>query len=107
MRNSRTLSLRRSDAAGLGEQLLRGLYRRWFDGEIVTVAFGDHSSAVPLLRQADVPLVVDAGDADETRRLLSDVPYARVSTAESVGAWADLIFKSATAVQHHRKALVS
>ena len=44
----------------LGGQFLRGLYRRAF-GEVVTVAFGDHRSAAPLLRQADVPLVVQSG----------------------------------------------
>jgi mannosyl-3-phosphoglycerate phosphatase len=92
---------------GLGEQLLSGLYRRWFGGDVVTVAFGDHSSAVPLLRQVDVPLIVESGGSDETCRLLSNVPYAHVSTAESVGAWADLIFKIATAAQHHRKSLFS
>jgi len=84
---------------GLGERFLRGLYTQLLGGDIVTVAFGDHSSALPLLRQADVPVIVESVGTDETQRLVADVPDAHLSTAASVGAWADLILEISAAVQ--------
>jgi mannosyl-3-phosphoglycerate phosphatase len=86
-----------------GGQFLRGLYRRAF-GEVVTVAFGDHRSAVPLLRQADVPLVVQSGACEETTHLLTDVPTARLSVVDSVGAWAEVILEIAGLAQRSRSA---
>jgi mannosyl-3-phosphoglycerate phosphatase len=85
----------------IGGRFLLGLYRRMF-GELVTVAFGDHGSAVPLLRQADVALVVQSSVRHETTRLLADVPAARLSCADSVGAWADVILEIAGAAQRRR-----
>ena len=41
--------------------------------KIVTVAFGDHRSAGPLLRQADLALVVRSSAPDETTHLLADI----------------------------------
>jgi len=83
----------------IGAQLLGRLYRCAF-GELLVVAFGDHGSAVPLLRQADVPLIVQSGITDETTHLLARVPAARLSVADSVGAWADVILEIADAAQH-------
>jgi hypothetical protein len=71
-------------------------------GEIVTVAFGDHRSAGPLLRQTDVALVVRSGASDETTHLLADVPEARLSVADSVGAWAEVILDLASTAQSIR-----
>ena len=82
----------------IGGQFLLDQYRRAF-GKIVTVVFGDHGSAAPLLRQADVPLVVQSGASDETKRLLTDVPAARLTVADSVGAWADAVLEIAGAPQ--------
>jgi mannosyl-3-phosphoglycerate phosphatase family protein len=80
----------------IGGQFLLDLYRRAF-GEVMTVAFGDHRSTVPLLRHADVPLVVRSGASDETTRLLADVPAARLTAADSVGAWAEAVLEIAGA----------
>ena len=74
----------------LGAQLLCGLYRRAF-GHMMTVVFGDHLSAAPLLRRADVPLIVDDHCEAASARLLIEVPAARVTTADSVRAWAGVI----------------
>jgi mannosyl-3-phosphoglycerate phosphatase family protein len=82
----------------LGAQLLCGWYRRAF-GHMMTVVFGDHVSTAPLLRQADVPLIVD-DHSDATARLLIEVPTARVTTADSVSAWADVIADLAEAAQY-------
>lgn len=84
-----------------GDQFLRGLYRRAF-GKVVTVAFGDHESAVPLLRHADVPLVVQSGASDVTMHLLTSVPAARLSVADSIGAWAEAILDIASTAQRSR-----
>lgn len=90
----------------IGGRFLRGLYRRAF-GEVVTVAFGDNRSAVPILRQADIPLVVRSTVSDETTHLLADVPAARVSRADSVAAWADAILEIAGAAQRSRSSCSS
>ena len=90
----------------LGGQFLRGLYRRAF-GEIVTVAFGDHRSAEPLLRQADLALVVPSSAPDETTRLLADVPQARLTVADSVGAWAEAILEIAGTAESIRSSCSS
>ena len=90
----------------LGSQFLRGLYRRAF-GDIVTVAFGDHRSAGPLLRQADLALVVRSSAPDETTRLLADVPQARLSVADSVGAWAEVILEIAGTAESIRSSCSS
>jgi hypothetical protein len=82
------------------------LWRRAF-GEIVTVAFGDHRSAGPLLRQADVALVVRSSAPDETTHLLADVPEARLSVADSVGAWAEVILELASTAQSTRSSCSS
>jgi mannosyl-3-phosphoglycerate phosphatase len=89
----------RRDVAG---QFLCDLYRRAY-GELVTVAFGDHRGAARLLRHADVPLVVQSGSADETEQLLTDVPGARLSVIDSLGAWAHAILDIA-ATQRSRGA---
>jgi mannosyl-3-phosphoglycerate phosphatase len=83
----------------VGERFLCDLYRREF-GEVMTIAFGDHSSAAPLLRQADVPLVVQDGVSKETTRLLTDVPMARLCAVNSIGAWAAEILDIANATPH-------
>lgn len=90
----------------IGGQFLRGLYRREF-GEVVTVAFGDHRGAGQLLRHADIPLVVQSGASDETTHLLADVPAARLSVADSVGAWAEVILEIAGASQRSRSSCSS
>jgi mannosyl-3-phosphoglycerate phosphatase len=84
-----------------GVQFLRGLYRRAF-GDVITVAFGDHGSAVPLLLHAHVPLVVQSRASGETTHLLRDVPTARLSPVDSVGAWADVVLEIASAAQRSR-----
>jgi mannosyl-3-phosphoglycerate phosphatase len=85
----------------VGSHFLRGLFRRAF-GQVVTVAFGDHRSTASLLRHADIPLVVRSGNADETTGLLANVPVARLSDADSVGAWAETILEISDAVQRGR-----
>ena len=82
----------------IGGYLLRGLFRRAF-GDVLTVAFGDRESAIPLLVHADVPMVVRSPFSDETARLLARVSSARFTTATSVAAWAELILDIAHAVQ--------
>jgi hypothetical protein len=81
----------------IGGYFLRGLFRRAF-GEIVTVAFADRESAVPLLVHADLPMVVRSTVCDETARLLARVPAARLTTANSIAVWTDLILQIAEAV---------
>jgi mannosyl-3-phosphoglycerate phosphatase family protein len=82
----------------VGGHFIRGLYRRAF-GQVPTIAFGDHGSAAPLLRHADVPLVVQADDAGETRGLLATVPAARLIGARSVAEWAEAILEIANRAQ--------
>jgi len=90
----------------LSGHFLRGLYRRAF-GQVTTIAFGDHESAAPLLRHADVPVVVKSANADETARLLTNVPAARLSVFDSVGEWAEAILEIAGAARHGRHACSS
>ena len=90
----------------LGNHFLRSLFRRAFR-QAATVAFGDHRSAASLLRHADIPFVVRSGNADETTRLLANVPAARLSDADSVGAWAETILEISDAVQRGRSACSS
>ncbi len=78
---------------------LHGLYRRTF-GEVVSVAFGDHAGAVPLLRHVDIPLVVQSRAAGETTTLLAKVPAARLSLADSLAPWADAVLRVVAAIQH-------
>lgn len=87
-------------------QFLLGLYRRAY-GEVVTVAFGDHESALPLLRYADIPLVVQSGASHQTARLLRGVPGARISIVDSIGAWADRIVEIAGDAQRGRSSCPS
>ena len=82
----------------VGGYFLRGLFRRAF-GDVVTVAFADCETAVPLLVYADVPMVVRSNLGDETARLLARVSAARLTTVSSIAAWADLILEIARAVQ--------
>lgn len=82
----------------VGSHFVRDLYRRAF-GQVPTVAFGDHASAAPLLRHADVSLVVQADDKGETMRLLANVPAARLIGAHSVGEWAEAILEIANRAQ--------
>ncbi len=91
-----------SNRLGIGAQFLRGLYRRAF-GEVMTVAFGDHGSAAPLLRQADIPLVVASGAFGETAHLLASVPAARLIVVDSVGTWAEGILEIADAAQLRKR----
>jgi hypothetical protein len=86
------------EAAG---RYLRGLYERAF-GEVLTLAFVDHRSALWLLRQVDLPLVMRSGASDEAALLLADVPAARISVTDSVGAWASAILELAGAAQAKR-----
>ena len=85
----------------IGGQYLRSLYWRAF-GDVVSVGFADHTSAVPLPRQAGVPLIARSDQADETTCLLADVPAARLSDADSVGAWVNVIREIAAAAGHRR-----
>jgi mannosyl-3-phosphoglycerate phosphatase len=89
-----------------GGQFLLGLYRRAY-GEVVTVAFGDHESAASLLRHADIPLVLQSDAPDQTAQLLRGVPGARISIADSIGAWAERILEIAHAVQRRRSSCLS
>jgi hypothetical protein len=50
-------------------------------GGVITVGFGSAANHLPLLRQADIPVVVQQADARVTTRLLRRVPTAR-GTAE-------------------------
>lgn len=93
-------------ASDIASRFLCGLYRRAF-GEVLTVAFGDHASTVPLLRHADVPLVVQDGVNEATARLLTAVPRARLSVADSIGAWAGVILDIASAAQNRGSACSS
>jgi len=90
----------------LGIQLLRRLYRQTF-GDVVTVAFGDHRSAAPLLRQADIPLVVQSSTADETTRLLAAVPGAQLSVVGSLKEWAEAVLDIADIAQRSRSSCSS
>jgi mannosyl-3-phosphoglycerate phosphatase len=85
----------------VSSHFLRGLFRRAF-GQVVTVAFGDHRGAASLLRHADIPLVVRSNNADETTCLLANVPAARLSAVDSVGAWAETILEISNAIQRGR-----
>jgi mannosyl-3-phosphoglycerate phosphatase len=91
---------------GFGGQFLRALYRRAFP-EIVMVAFGDHQSAVPLLRQSDLPLIVRSVSPGQTARLLTSVASSRLSVAESLGGWAETILEIASAAQRSRSSCSS
>jgi mannosyl-3-phosphoglycerate phosphatase len=86
-----------------GLRLLQGLYRRVY-GETITVAFGDHAGAAPLLRRADVSFVVQHDAVEQAARLLRDVPAARLIAASSIGAWTKAILESAaSAAQRTRR----
>jgi mannosyl-3-phosphoglycerate phosphatase len=82
----------------VGAECVRILYGRAF-GEILLVAFGDYSGAAPLLRHADVPLVVQSSRPEETAQLLTDVPAARLSVADSITTWAEVVLDIATTHQ--------
>jgi mannosyl-3-phosphoglycerate phosphatase len=87
-------------------RFLGGLYRRAF-GQVVTVAFADHRGATPLLRSAEMSLVVASSAPDEMTYLLTHVPRARLTVADSVGAWAEVILEIAGAAQRDRSACSS
>jgi mannosyl-3-phosphoglycerate phosphatase len=86
----------------IGVQLLRGLYRRAF-GPLLTVAFSDNANAVALLRDADIPLIVQ-NDRLDVAAVLRLAPMARLTTVGSVSAWVDTILDISDVVQQPGRA---
>lgn len=62
---------------GTGLHLLRSLYEGPSNGGVITVGFGSAANHVPLLREADIPVVVQRTDVRVASRLLRKVPTAR------------------------------
>ncbi len=89
----------RHDAGG---RFLRGLYRRAF-GDIAIVVFGGHGSTTPSLRRANVPLVVESAASKQATRLLAGVPASRLSAADSLATWAEMILEIAGAAPGGRR----
>lgn len=61
---------------GTGISLLRSLYEA-ATPDVITVGLGSTANHVPLLREADIPVVVPQADRRVTKRLLRRVPTAR------------------------------
>jgi mannosyl-3-phosphoglycerate phosphatase family protein len=66
---------------GTGVSLLRSLYESAAPDGVITVGLGSAANHVPLLREADLPVVVPQGDMRVTKRLLRRVPIAREAIA--------------------------
>lgn len=81
----------------IGVQYLCGLYRRAF-GSLLIAALGDNESAVVLLRDADIPLIIQH-DALDAAALLRAAPSARITAVNSVAGWADAILDIAETTQ--------
>lgn len=92
--------------SAVASQFVRRLYERAF-GDIRAITFGDHPGSVPLLRSADLPVVVKGGESARTTRVLADVPAARLSAIDSIAAWADAVLEIADLARTSRSSCSS
>lgn len=83
---------------GLGVTLLVRLYQQTF-GSVFTIGLGASLNDVPLLNRMDMPLVVDGGDPDLTKTLLTQVPRAQLTSTVGVRGWADAVLGVAGAIR--------
>ncbi len=76
---------------GAGLTLLRCLYEDATSGRVIVVGFGSAFNHVPLLREADISLVVRGTDVDMASRLLRKVPASRVAAGPGPLALKDTV----------------
>jgi mannosyl-3-phosphoglycerate phosphatase len=73
-------------------RLLASLYRRAFDGQVLTVGLAKTRSETCLLRGVDIPIVVQ-GQPSDAARLGRKVPTARFTDAGGLQGWCDAILQ--------------
>lgn len=78
---------------GLAVAELRAYYEREYDGRVLTIGLGDSLNDLPLLRQVDLPFIVQNHAAQATARLLHKVPTARVTEGHGPAGWAEAVEK--------------
>jgi len=78
---------------GMAAQRLRDLYEKSC-GEVMAAAYGDHGTAASLLRQAELPLVVQSADVNQARQLTADVPASHLLASLSIDEWAAMILET-------------
>ena len=78
--------------AGHGIRLLMSLYRLCSE-EVVIVGLADTASDRVLLHEADVPVIVRNGGADQ-EALLREMPSAYLTTAAGPAGWSEVILGS-------------
>jgi mannosyl-3-phosphoglycerate phosphatase len=88
-------AVRRETAA----QFLSGLYRRACGPLLTTVGFADSSPALPILHGMDLPLILQKEITPGTQSLLASMRFARVTTANSLAAFAEIVLDIARAAR--------
>jgi mannosyl-3-phosphoglycerate phosphatase len=77
---------------GLAVRRLKLLYERAW-GDVLAVGLGDSLNDLPLLQEADIPIVVRNPAVGASTRLLRKVPTARVSSAAGPRGWNEMMLK--------------
>jgi mannosyl-3-phosphoglycerate phosphatase len=77
---------------GLGVRTLRQLYEQHW-GKVLTVGLGDSLNDAALLREVDMPVVVQNPAAGATTRLLRQVPTATLTHAPGPRGWNQAILE--------------
>jgi predicted mannosyl-3-phosphoglycerate phosphatase (HAD superfamily) len=72
-------------------QFLSGLYRRAHGPLLTTVGFADSSPALPMLHGMDLPLILQREITAGTSNLMAGVRSARLTLADSLAAFADIV----------------
>ena len=86
---------------GTAVRLVAELYER-AGLRSLTVGLGDSLNDVPLLRQVDVPVVVQHGDLGVRAAMLEQAPTARVTRLPGPSGWSEAIFDIVDEVQGGR-----
>jgi len=76
---------------GPSASMLKAMYRRSAARPVLTVGLGDGLNDVPLLREVDLPVIVQNRSAGALEQLLRHVPRARVTDGEGPRGWAQAI----------------
>ena len=75
---------------GISVATLRALYRR-ASGDVVTVGLGDSLNDLGLLREVDIPVVVQNPSAGAAGHLARKVPTARVTREHGAAGWGEAV----------------
>jgi mannosyl-3-phosphoglycerate phosphatase family protein len=94
--------VRRETAA----QFLSGLYRRACGPLLTTAGFADSSPAMPMLHGMDFPLILQSEVNPGTSSLVARVRSARLTTANSLDAFADIVLEIARACRDRNRSCV-